>query len=108
LYGSVKVVKFLHEKGADLNAIGQNGNTALHNAVRFGHYDLVTFLLNNDVRLDIRNSEGKLAIELADDKSKELFADHAERQFDAVIVYNQSVVAKVGVLFDNDIVHRFI
>ena len=43
------VAKFaeLHRKGASLTATDQHGMTALHQAARFGHKDIVKYLIEN-------------------------------------------------------------
>jgi ankyrin repeat protein len=42
--GSLAIVKFLVEKGAQINARGNNGKTALHLAARDGYVLVVEFL----------------------------------------------------------------
>ncbi|MBW2263165.1 MAG: ankyrin repeat domain-containing protein, partial [Deltaproteobacteria bacterium] len=44
--GSVEVVKFLVEKGADLESEDADKQTVLHDAARWGGADLVKYLLD--------------------------------------------------------------
>ena len=43
----------------------QDGNSALHLAVMAGHYNIAVMLLNSDCDLELRNSEGFTALQLA-------------------------------------------
>ncbi|XP_072045698.1 diacylglycerol kinase zeta-like isoform X3 [Amphiura filiformis] len=45
--GDVKKFAELHRKGASLTATDQHGMTALHQAARFGHKDIVKYLIEN-------------------------------------------------------------
>ena len=46
-FGSSKIVKVLLDKGADVNAVNENQETALHLADKYGHVDVVKVLLQN-------------------------------------------------------------
>lgn len=46
LYGETDVVKFLAEKGADINAVAENGKTPLSVATDAGHEEIVEILKN--------------------------------------------------------------
>ena len=43
----------------------QDGNSALHLAVMGGHYNIAVMLLNSDCDLEMRNTEGWTALQLA-------------------------------------------
>jgi hypothetical protein len=57
-YGHSSIVEFLIEKGADLAAAGNNGQTALHWAVIGGHPETVKLLLKYRPPLEATNSYG--------------------------------------------------
>ncbi len=57
-YGHNTVIEFLIEKGADLTAAGNNGQTALHWAVVGGHPETVKLLLKYRPPLEATNSYG--------------------------------------------------
>jgi ankyrin repeat protein len=49
----------------DVNAVDDQGNTALIQAARFGHDEVVTALLVAKADVSIKNNEGKTALMLA-------------------------------------------
>lgn len=63
--GSIDEVKVLLDNGADINATGEHGYTALHNAVEQGHIKMVEFLLNQGIDTAIKNINHLTAKELA-------------------------------------------
>ena len=61
----------LVDAGADVNAIGDLGTTALHEAVDQGHVEVVRFLVTHGARADIENELGNTAVQLvAHDKGR--------------------------------------
>ena len=50
--GALKVAKMLMERGANVNAVGENGWTALHGAAYNGADDFVRWLVENGAELD--------------------------------------------------------
>jgi ankyrin repeat protein len=58
LYGRTSVVEFLLEKGVDLRADENAGQTALHKAVIGGHLDLIKLLLERKAPLEAKNVYG--------------------------------------------------
>jgi uncharacterized protein len=52
-------VKLCHELGMDVNAINSMGLTALHGAANRGSDDIITFLVQNGARLDVKDKEGR-------------------------------------------------
>jgi hypothetical protein len=58
LYGRTSVVEFLLEKGVDLRADENVGQTALHKAVIGGHLDLIKLLLERNAPLEAKNVYG--------------------------------------------------
>src|ERR671913_518796 len=55
----------LASPNVDVNGIDDQGNTALMQAARFGHDEVVSALLIAKADMNIRNNEGKTALMLA-------------------------------------------
>jgi ankyrin repeat protein len=64
--GRVDEITLLLDAGADINAVGEHGYTALHEAVEQGHYDIVKLLLERGVDKSIENQLGDTAEEHAE------------------------------------------
>ncbi len=75
---SIAALQALIDAGADVNAQGpvvsstgarfggrSSGQTALHGAINWGWKDVITFLVVNGARLDLRNAEGQTVYESA-------------------------------------------
>lgn len=66
--GSIPIIKLLLEEGkSPVNATDIDGLTALHHAVSEGHGDAAIILLKAGAEADKKDSEGRLAIDLAPD-----------------------------------------
>ena len=65
LMGHTKIITFLLEKGADINARNRDGNTALHSAAFLGRAEAVELLLEHGVDVNVRNNQGGSAIDSA-------------------------------------------
>ncbi len=64
--GKADTVKaLLSGQGVDVNATDNNGNTALLEAARFGHDDVVRVLLTAGANIKARDKQGKTALMLA-------------------------------------------
>jgi ankyrin repeat protein len=50
LYGETDVVKFLAEKGADVNSVAENGKTPLSVATEAGHEEIVEILKSHGAK----------------------------------------------------------
>ena len=61
----VDVLRILVDKGADVNAANDLGMTALHYAVQRGSDRIIEFLASKGARFDIKNKQGRTAVELA-------------------------------------------
>lgn len=62
--GSKRVVKLALRYGADINAVNNSGNTALHFCFRYGFSDtLGRYLMSKGADTSIRNAEGKTCFE---------------------------------------------
>jgi ankyrin repeat protein len=68
-FGQNACVKKLLDCGASIDAVDENGNTGLHLASRLGFDLVINFLISRGAKLDIKNSEGKTASEVALDAS---------------------------------------
>ena len=65
LRGSAEEINLLLKAGADINAQGEHGYTALHEAVEQGHLDLVKLLIQWGADPSICNVNGDCATSLA-------------------------------------------
>lgn len=63
--GFNEVVRFLIEKGADVNAYDKNGNTALISAARYGLADNVQTLIGKGADVNAKNNGGVRALTYA-------------------------------------------
>jgi len=59
------IVKLLVDRGADVNAANQTGNTAMHFAVQRGSVPIIELLAGKGARFDVKNKQGKTAADLA-------------------------------------------
>ena len=69
--GLPEILRLLLKKGADVSATDKNGNNALHEACRMGHFETANWLLNNcktKLDLEARGSFGRTPFLLAAQK----------------------------------------
>jgi ankyrin repeat protein len=64
----LEAVKMFVAAGAKVNAVNDSGNTALHYAALTGSARIVEFLAANGAALDIKNKQGKAALDMANAK----------------------------------------
>jgi hypothetical protein len=57
--GHADIVKYLVDKGADMNIQAINRWTALHDAAYVGNVEIVKYLVDHGARLDILNEKGE-------------------------------------------------
>jgi ankyrin repeat protein len=67
VWGNIDAGKILLDAGADINAKGENGFTALQEAVQQRNRPFVEFLLTRGASVKIQNDEGQNAMDLAKD-----------------------------------------
>ena len=62
LYDQVEMVECLIQNGADVNAKGEDGATALHAAAFLGQYQVAKILIQNGADVNARNNDGETVI----------------------------------------------
>jgi ankyrin repeat protein len=63
---AIAAIQLCLDKGADINAPGANGDTALHVAVTGrGDVDIIRYLLDHGASLDVKNARGQTALDAA-------------------------------------------
>lgn len=73
--GNIKIIEKLIENGADINAYGAYGNTALHLAVIRNNLAIINFLIKSGADINRRNSAWQTPLHLAAEAgNKELIA----------------------------------
>ena len=79
--GHIDILKFLMEKGCDLEAKNEDGFTALHWAAYVGNLDSCKTLIEKGANLKAKNSEGKKPADLAETQEvKKFIKDAIEKQ----------------------------
>ena len=63
---SLAAVKLALDAGGDVNAVDDNGNTALHGAALTGANSVVRLLVEKGARLDVKNRQGYLPVTIAE------------------------------------------
>ena len=61
----VEALKLCLDKGADVNAANDRGDTAMHAAAQRGSDKIVQFLADHGARLDLKNKSGRTPLDLA-------------------------------------------
>ena len=74
LFRSKDIVKELVRAGADINIANNEGNTALHYALRYGNQDVSRYLVKKGADYNRANNQGVTPVQLA-----------AERGYDTVL-----------------------
>jgi ankyrin repeat protein len=83
--GYLEVVQYLIQQGADKDKATNICSTPLHRAAGLGREDIVVCLLSHGAKLDVRNSAGKLPVDVATAKQiKQIIRDEEQRRRDVV------------------------
>ena len=61
----MKLIEILVRNGAPLNVQNDTGNTPLHLAVFWGHFDVVKLLVEEGAKMDLRNDKGRIPLDIA-------------------------------------------
>jgi ankyrin len=61
-----EAIKMCLDAGDDVNAINDSGYTALHGAAFRGANEVIQFLVDHGARMDVKNKEGRLAVNMAE------------------------------------------
>src|SRR5262249_31761364 len=61
----IDAVKLFVQSGADVNAVNDQGFTAMHYAAQTGRNAIVEFLASKGAKLDLKNKAGKTPLDLA-------------------------------------------
>jgi ankyrin len=69
---ALEVVKVLVANGANVNAVNRTGQAALHGAARAGENTIVRFLAEHGAALDIKDRQGRTALDIARDPIRPL------------------------------------
>jgi ankyrin repeat protein len=62
----LEAVKLCYDLGMDVNAVNEMGLTAVHAAANRGSDDIITFLVENGARLDVKDKEGRTPLTWAE------------------------------------------
>jgi uncharacterized protein len=73
---SIQTVKFLVEHGADVNAAGQFGWTALHSATYQGLNDVIEYLVSKGAKLETRDGFGQTPLSISNTIITEAVSSH--------------------------------
>jgi ankyrin repeat protein len=65
LLANQQIAQMLISSGAQVDAIGPSGRTALYEAVRDSHLDLMRFLIENGAAVNVRDKEGASPLDYA-------------------------------------------
>ncbi len=99
-------VKDLVNRGANINAKDNGGNTLLHNASRFGNLDAVKCLISKDADIDAKDNNGRTPLDVADSSIiKILRQAHLDKEL-LLTVKNEKDLKTINDLIAKDIDDR--
>src|SRR5437660_6716861 len=70
----IEVIKMVLDAGADINAVNDQQNSALHLAALRGNDKVVQYLASRGAKLDVKNKQGKTPAEVAPKRTADLIA----------------------------------
>ncbi|KAL9642142.1 hypothetical protein ABK040_007147 [Willaertia magna] len=82
-YGSFKTVKLLIENRANVNLFDVDGLYAIHYAIKFNHFNIVSYLAQHHADLSVKTNSGQSIFDLVTDNDKKLMLE--------LIVQNRSL-----------------
>ena len=68
-----ELVRYILEKGADVNKQNNDGDTSLHLALKSGNMEMIKIIMNKKPDLDIPNKEGIIPLNLFSPQMKKYF-----------------------------------
>lgn len=83
---AIAALRFLFERGADINARGSEGETALHTAAKRGFTHVVRFLVENGAELNAEDRGGRTPLDYALGRSPVLFGRPPESAAAAAVL----------------------
>ena len=69
----IELVRYILEKGADVNKQNNDGDTSLHLALKSGNMEMIKVIMNKKPDLDIPNKEGIIPLNLFSPQMKKYF-----------------------------------
>ena len=78
--GNLKIVKFLLEKGADINTAYEKKWTPLHIAAYFSNLEMVDFLLENGADFNAKCNFDYTPLELANERGHTIVVKYLKRK----------------------------
>ena len=89
--GRVKMMRFLMDQGADINALDPSGQTALVCTVRFARQpDAVRFLLDRHIDVNVKDSQGHTALFYAQTPPRWLAPSQSKRLPDVIALLKKA------------------
>ncbi len=100
---TLQAVKLLVERGADVNQIDDNGETAVHGAAYRGHNSVVQYLADRQAKLDVKNRIGWTPVTIADGV---LYAEFFKQHRDTAALLRQLLKERGIAVEDAGIVNQ--
>ena len=75
---SIEALTMLLERGVDINAVNDDGETAAHGAAQRGADKVMQFLFDRGAKIDVKNKDGRTPLDEAIGQA-ELSEDNARR-----------------------------